>query len=94
MVAVATSFVGVISFMGLIVPHILRLIIGSDNKKLLPAAMLLGAILLTLADLCARLLFAPAELPIGIITSLVGAPIFILLLKKSNLLKIKGGYNA
>ncbi len=94
MVAVATSFVGVISFMGLIVPHILRLIIGSDNKKLLPAAMLLGAILLTLADMCARLLFAPAELPIGIITSLVGAPIFILLLKKSNFLKIKGGYHA
>jgi iron complex transport system permease protein len=94
MVSVATSFVGVISFMGLIVPHILRLLIGSDNKKLLPAAMLLGAILLILADICARLLFAPAELPIGIITSLVGAPVFIILLKKSNLLKSKGGYDA
>ena len=94
MVSVATAFVGVISFMGLIVPHVLRLLIGSDNKRLLPASMLLGAALLTLADMCARLLLAPAELPIGIITSLVGAPIFIILLKKFNLLQQKGGYNA
>lgn len=94
MVSVATAFVGVISFMGLVVPHLLRLLIGSDNKKLLPASMLLGAALLTLADLCARLLLAPAELPIGIITALIGAPIFILLLKKFNLLQQKGGYNA
>lgn len=94
MVAVATSFVGVISFMGLIVPHVLRMLIGSDNKKLLPAAMLLGAALLVLADMCARLILAPAEVPIGIITSLVGAPIFILLLKKFNLLQQNGGYNA
>ncbi|MGC4101639.1 FecCD family ABC transporter permease [Ferruginibacter sp.] len=94
MVSVATAFVGVISFMGLIVPHVLRLLIGSDNKKLLPASMLLGAALLTLADMCSRLLLAPAEVPIGIITSLVGAPIFIVLLKKFNLLQQKGGYNA
>ncbi len=94
MVSVATAFVGVISFMGLIVPHVLRLLIGSDNKKLLPASMLLGATLLTLADMCARLVLAPAEVPIGIITSLVGAPIFIILLKKFNLLQQKGGYNA
>ena len=94
MVAVATAFVGVISFMGLIVPHILRLLIGSDNKKLLPASMILGATLLVLADMCARLLLAPAELPIGIITSLVGAPVFIILLKKFNILQQKGGYNA
>jgi iron complex transport system permease protein len=94
MVAVATAFVGVISFMGLIVPHVLRLLIGSDNKKLLPASMLLGAALLTLADMCARLILAPAEVPIGIITSLIGAPVFIILLKKFNLLQQKGGYNA
>lgn len=94
MVSVATAFVGVISFMGLIVPHVLRLLIGSDNKRLLPASMILGAALLTLADMCARLLLAPAEVPIGIITSLVGAPIFILLLKRFNLLQQKGGYNA
>jgi iron complex transport system permease protein len=94
MVSVATAFVGVISFMGLIVPHVLRLLNGSDNKKLLPAAMILGATLLTLADMCARLLLAPAEVPIGIITSLVGAPIFIILLKRFNLGQHKGGYNA
>lgn len=94
MVSVATAFVGVISFMGLIVPHILRLIIGSDNKKLLPASMLLGAALLTLADLCARIIISPAEVPIGILTSLVGAPVFIFLLRRFNLTQQKGGYNA
>lgn len=94
MVSVATAFVGVISFMGLIVPHVLRLLIGSDNKRLLPASMITGAILLTWADMGARLLLAPAEIPIGIITSLVGAPVFILLLKKFNVLQQKGGYNA
>ena len=94
MVSVATAFVGVISFVGLIVPHVLRLLLGSDNKKLLPASMITGAILLTLADMGARLILAPAELPIGIITSLVGAPIFIILLKKMNTIQQKGGYNA
>ena len=94
MVSVATAFVGVISFMGLIVPHVLRLLIGSDNKRLLPASMILGALLLTLADMGARLLLAPAEIPIGIITSLVGAPVFIILLKKFNVLQQKGGYHA
>jgi len=94
MVSVATAFVGVISFVGLIVPHILRLLIGSDNKRLLPASMIAGAVLLVLADMCARLLLAPAEIPIGIITSLVGAPVFIILLKRFNLLQQKGGYDA
>ena len=94
MVSVATAFVGVISFMGLIVPHVLRLLIGSDNKRLLPASMITGAMLLVLADMCARLVLAPAEVPIGIITSLVGAPIFIILLKRFNLVQHKGGYNA
>lgn len=79
MVSITTAFVGVISFMGLITPHILRAIIGSDNRKLLPAAAMAGALLLLLADLAARLLLAPAEIPIGIITSLVGAPLFIFL---------------
>lgn len=91
MVAVATAFVGVISFIGLIVPHILRLIIGSDNRKLLPASLLAGALVLTLADIGARLLLAPAEIPIGIITSLVGAPVFIILLKQSHFIAQKGG---
>ena len=94
MVSVATAFVGVISFMGLIVPHLIRLLIGSDNKRLLPASMIAGAILLVLADMGARLLLAPAEVPIGIITSIVGAPIFIILLKRFNILQQKGGSSA
>lgn len=94
MVATATAFTGVISFMGLIVPHVLRLLIGSDNKKLLPASMLLGAILLLWADTLARLLLAPAEIPIGIITSLAGAPIFIFLLKRFTRGEQKGGFDA
>ena len=93
MVSVATAFVGVIGFVGLIVPHVLRLLIGSDNKKLLPASMLAGATMLTLADMVARLVLSPAEVPIGIITSLVGAPVFIILLKKFNVLQETGGYN-
>lgn len=94
MVAVATAFVGVIAFMGLIVPHVVRLLIGSDNRRLLPASAMLGATLLILADLAARLLLSPAEMPIGIITSFVGAPVFILLLKRYNLLQPKGDYRA
>jgi iron complex transport system permease protein len=70
---------------------VMRLLVGSDHKKLLPASMLAGALLLTLADLGARLLLAPAELPIGIITSLVGAPVFVLLLKKTRMIPGKGG---
>lgn len=94
MVSVATAFVGVISFIGLIVPHILRSVIGSDNRILLPASAILGAVILLVADLLARLLLAPAEIPIGIITSLVGAPVFIILLKRNNVLGKNGGDDA
>jgi iron complex transport system permease protein len=94
MVSIATAFVGVISFIGLIVPHMLRTIIGSDNRLLLPASAIAGAVLLLVADMGARLLLAPAEIPIGIITSLVGAPVFILLLKSNNLLRQKDDGNA
>lgn len=82
-VAVVTAFAGVIAFVGLIVPHILRLLGGSDNRKLLPASMIGGATVLLLADLLARVLIAPAELPVGIITSIVGGPVFIILLRKT-----------
>lgn len=80
-VAVATCFTGVISFVGLIVPHLLRLMKGSDNRFLLLGGALLGAILLTLADIVARVALRPAELPIGILTAAVGAPVFIALLR-------------
>lgn len=81
-VAVATSFTGVISFVGLVVPHILRMLRGADNRFLIAGSALLGASLLSLADLLARLALRPAELPIGIVTSAVGVPIFIYLLRR------------
>jgi iron complex transport system permease protein len=84
MVAVATSFVGVISFVGLIVPHLLRIINGSDNRFLIKNSALLGGILLCAADLVARMLLRPAELPIGIVTSVIGVPVFIVLLRRNN----------
>ena len=81
-VAVATAFTGVISFVGLVVPHILRIIGGADNRFLIAGSALTGATLLTLADLIARLSVRPAELPIGIVTSAVGVPVFIFLLRR------------
>jgi len=81
LVAVATSITGIISFVGLIVPHVLRLLRGSENRYLLAGSALLGAIVLTLADIAARMLLRPAEMPIGILTSAVGAPVFIALLR-------------
>lgn len=82
MVAVATAFTGVISFVGLIVPHILRIIRGPDNRFLITGSALLGATLLSVADLVARVSLRPAELPIGIVTSVVGVPVFLSLLRQ------------
>jgi iron complex transport system permease protein len=62
------------------VPHLMRLLVGPDHRVLLPASLLAGASLLLLADLVARLVLAPAELPIGIVTALIGAPFFLYLL--------------
>ncbi len=84
MVAVAVgagvAAAGVIGFVGIVVPHLLRLMFGPDHRTLLPFSALLGAILLTGADLLARTLVAPAELPIGILTAAIGAPFFLWLL--------------
>ncbi len=82
MVAMATAFVGVISFVGLVVPHLLRIWKGADNRFLLWGSALLGGVVVVLADLLSRLLLAPAELPVGIVTSLVGAPVFLYLLRR------------
>ncbi len=81
MVAVATAFTGVIAFVGLIVPHILRILHGADNRYLIAGSGLLGATLLSVADLIARVSLRPAELPIGIVTSIVGVPVFLWLLR-------------
>jgi iron complex transport system permease protein len=79
-VGAAVSVAGVIGFVGIVVPHVLRLVIGPGHRLLLPAATLLGAILLLIADTFARTLAAPAELPIGIVTAAIGAPFFLYLL--------------
>jgi iron complex transport system permease protein len=75
------AFAGPIGFVGLIVPHMLRLLLGPDNRLLVPAAMLGGGAFLLLADTVARNLVAPAELSVGVITSLLGAPFFVYLLR-------------
>ena len=77
MVAMATAMVGVIAFVGLVVPHVLRLLSPSDYTFLVPASALLGALLMEVIDVVARLVISPAELPIGIITAVVGAPVFL-----------------
>jgi len=80
---VAVSLCGVIGFVGLVVPHLARLLAGPNHVRLLPLSALLGAALLLGADMLARTLLAPAEMPVGIITALMGAPFFIWLLVKS-----------
>nr|WP_255717068.1 iron ABC transporter permease [Salipaludibacillus sp. CUR1] len=74
------AFTGIIGFIGLVAPHISRMIIGTDNRFLLPCSCLIGAILLLLSDTVARTVLSPVEIPVGIITSLLGAPFFIYLL--------------
>jgi iron complex transport system permease protein len=81
--AAAVSFAGVIGFVGLIVPHVVRMVWGGDYKRLLPLSVLSGATLLLVADVLARVVMAPQELPVGIITSLGGAPFFLWVLRRA-----------
>ncbi|WP_087758816.1 FecCD family ABC transporter permease [Herbinix luporum] len=78
----AISFAGLIGFVGLIIPHVSRLFVGYDNRVLLPVSALLGSIFTIFCDLLARVLFAPFEIPVGIILSFLGGPFFIYLLIK------------
>ena len=80
--ASAVSVVGLLGFVGLVVPHAARLLIGSDYRFLLPAAALLGVAIVTLSDTFARVIFAPIELPVGIIMAFLGAPFFLFLLRR------------
>lgn len=80
--ATSTAIVGIISFVGLIVPHISRMIIGSDHKYSIPFSMVLGGIVLLVADTVARTLFGAIELPVGVVMSIVGGPFFLYLLRK------------
>lgn len=80
--ASAVSVVGLLGFVGLIVPHIARLMIGSDYRFLLPSSVLLGAAVVMFSDTFARTVFAPVELPVGIIMAALGAPFFLFLLRR------------
>lgn len=82
MVGVTVAFCGLIGFVGLVVPHVVRMIWGPDFRQLIPAAALLGAFLVLAADLLARTINAPAEIPIGVVTSLLGAPFFLYLIDR------------
>jgi iron complex transport system permease protein len=76
------SVSGSIGFVGLVLPHAIRLLVGSANRRVLPLSALLGAVFLVLADTVARTAFDPRELPVGIVTAIVGAPLFVLLLAR------------
>ena len=92
LVSVATSMVGVISFIGLVVPHLLRILKGSDNRYLVIGSALLGAVIMTAVDMLCRIIIAPAEMPIGIITAFIGAPVFLWLLFRNRNSSRKGGF--
>ena len=81
-VGTSVALVGTISFVGLVVPHVIRMLIGPDHRYLLPASALAGALLLVVADALARVLLAPTELPVGVITTILGVPFFISLLRR------------
>jgi iron complex transport system permease protein len=81
-IGASVSVSGLIGFVGLMVPHLLRFVVGSDHRLLVPASALLGAGFLVLADTLARTLLAPTELPVGALTALVGGPLFIFLLRR------------
>lgn len=83
----AVSFAGLLGFVGLIVPHVVRMLVGGENRFVIPTSMLVGAILLTLCDLAGRTVFAPYELPVGILLAFLGGPFFLWLL-----LRRRGGH--
>ena len=83
----AVSFAGLLGFIGLIVPHFIRKIIGNESRYLLPLSTIIGAGFVTLCDLIARLIFMPYELPVGIFMAIIGGPAFVWLL-----LRMKGGH--
>jgi len=80
--AAAVTIAGSVGFVGLVVPHMIRLIAGADHRVLLPAAVLLGGSLLVAADALARVIIAPQQLPVGVITALIGVPLFLVLLHR------------
>ena len=83
--ATAVSIAGNIGFVGLIVPHLMRLLVGSDHRILLPAAAMFGGLFLVLSDTLARTVLAPRQLPVGVVTALLGVPLFLMLLNRARI---------
>jgi len=82
--AAAVSIAGAVGFVGLVVPHLTRLLIGADHRRLLPGAAMFGGAFLLVADTLARNLFAPRQMPVGVLTAMIGVPLFLLLLHRGN----------
>jgi len=82
--AASVTTAGSIGFVGLVTPHLARLILGSDHRIVLPASALLGGTLVMIADLCARTMFAPRQLPVGALTAIAGVPLFLLLMRRQS----------
>jgi iron complex transport system permease protein len=82
--ALAVSVSGIIGFIGLVVPHLSRLLLGPDHRKVIFSSLFLGASVMCLSDLVARVAFAPSEMPVGVVTSLFGTPFFIYLLRRKS----------
>ena len=82
MTSMVVSVSGIIGFVGLIIPHIVRLMVGPDHRVLLPSSALIGGIFMIFTDTIARTIISPTEVPVGIITALFGGPFFIYLLRK------------
>jgi iron complex transport system permease protein len=80
--ALAVSVSGIIGFVGLVVPHIVRLLVGPGHRGLLPVSLLAGASMMVVADLLSRTVIAPNEIPVGVVTTFVGAPLFVYLLRR------------
>jgi iron complex transport system permease protein len=80
--AVAVSLSGLVGFVGLIVPHAVRLVMGPDHRQLIPLCAIFGAVMLVAADCLARVIVAPAQLPVGVVTAIAGGPFFLVLLVK------------
>ena len=83
--ASVVSFTGLIGFVGLVTPHIVRMFIGADNRYLVPACALFGAALMLIADIIGRVIIAPSSLPVGVVMSFIGGPVFLwMVLRRSN----------
>jgi iron complex transport system permease protein len=83
LVAAAVSLGGLISFVGLVVPHLVRLVLGPDNVRLLPITAIAGALFLVLTDTAARTVLAPTEIPVGVLSAFIGGPFFLYLLRRT-----------